>query len=61
MNELSLEKNEKITRLKFYAKERDDLLEPVQDVVRYLKLDNKAIQLQNKLFQKNMFVYFTSY
>lgn len=61
MNELSLEKNEKITRLKFYAKERDDLLEPVQDVVRYLKLDNKAIQLQNKLFQKNMFVYFTFY
>lgn len=57
MKELSLEKNEKITRLKFVAKEREELIEPVESVIRVLKLENQATKLDSKRFQKEMYVY----
>jgi len=53
-----LEKNEKITRLKFVAKEREELLEPVEAVINYLKLENRITRLSNKKYQKDRFVYF---
>lgn len=56
MKELSLEKNEKITRLKFVAKEREELIEPVESVIRVLKLENQATKLDSKRFQKEMYV-----
>lgn len=49
-----MEKNEKITRLKFVAKERDELIEPVEAVIRYLKLENQAAKLRSKMYQKEM-------
>jgi len=53
-----LEKNEKITRLKFVAKEREELIEPVEAIINYLKLDNRITRLSNKKYQKDRFVYF---
>lgn len=52
-----MEKNEKITRLKFYAKEREELIEPVKDVIRFLKLCNQRILWDNKYQQKILFVF----
>jgi len=52
-----LEKNEKITRLKFVAKEREELIEPVEAVINYLKLENRITRLNNKKYQKDRFVY----
>lgn len=57
MKDISLEKNEKITRLKFFAKEREELIEPVKDVVRFLKLENQRILWDNKYLQKVLFVF----
>lgn len=53
-----MEKNEKITRLKFVAKEREELIEPVEAVINYLKLENRITRLSNKKYQKDRFVYF---
>jgi len=55
VSDISLEKNEKITRLKFFAKEREELIEPVEDVIRFLKLDNQRILWENKHLQKIIF------
>uniref|UniRef100_A0A2S2P266 Structural maintenance of chromosomes protein n=1 Tax=Schizaphis graminum TaxID=13262 RepID=A0A2S2P266_SCHGA len=55
VKELSLEKNEKITRLKFVAKEREELIEPVEAVINYLKLENRITRLSNKKYQKDRF------
>ncbi|XP_050539980.1 structural maintenance of chromosomes protein 4 isoform X2 [Daktulosphaira vitifoliae] len=54
MQVLGEEKNEKISRLKFIAKERDELIEPVEAAIRHLKLENQLTQLENKKFQKQM-------
>ena len=51
-----MEKNEKITRLKFVAKEREELIEPVEAVIYYLKLENRITRLSNKKHQKDRFV-----
>lgn len=53
-----MEKNEKITRLKFVAKEREELIEPVEAVINHLKLENRITRLSNKKYQKDRFVYF---
>lgn len=55
VKDLSLEKNEKITRLKFVAKEREELIEPVEAVINYLKLENRITRLNNKKYQKDRF------
>ncbi|XP_025198777.1 structural maintenance of chromosomes protein 4 [Melanaphis sacchari] len=55
VKDLSLEKNEKITRLKFVAKEREELIEPVEAVISYLKLENRITRLSNKKYQKDKF------
>lgn len=53
-----MEKNEKITRLKFVAKEREELIEPVETAINHLKLENRITRLSNKKYQKDRFVYF---
>lgn len=58
---LATEKNEKMTRLKFIAKERDELLEPAMAVIDYLKLENRCSVLSNKQNQIFMFVYLNIY
>ncbi|XP_022172388.1 structural maintenance of chromosomes protein 4 [Myzus persicae] len=57
VKDLSLEKNEKITRLKFVAKEREELIEPVEAVINYLKIENRITRISNKIYQKNRFDY----
>jgi hypothetical protein len=54
VKELSAEKTEKITRLKFVAKEREELLEPVENCIRFLKLENRKTWLMNKTYQFEM-------
>ncbi|KAE9542882.1 hypothetical protein AGLY_002793 [Aphis glycines] len=55
VKDLSLEKNEKITRLKFVAKEREELIEPVEAIIKFLKLENRLTRLSNKKYQKDRF------
>ncbi|XP_025424025.1 structural maintenance of chromosomes protein 4 isoform X2 [Sipha flava] len=55
VKELSAEKTEKITRLKFVAKEREELLEPVENCIRFLKLENRKTWLMNKTYQFEMY------
>ncbi|KAL4119341.1 hypothetical protein QTP88_012159 [Uroleucon formosanum] len=55
VKDLSLEKNEKITRLKFVAKEREELIEPVETAINHLKLENRITRLSNKKYQKDRF------
>lgn len=58
---LAAEKTEKMTRLKFIAKERDELIEPAEAVINYLKLENRYSWLFNKNNQILMFVYLNTY
>lgn len=51
------EKNEKMTRLKFIAKERDELVDPATAVINYMKMENKCSLIYNKQKQILMFVY----
>lgn len=50
-----------MTRLKFIAKERDELVEPAMAVIDYLKLENRCSKLFNKQNQILMFVYLNTY
>lgn len=61
MKDLSLEKNEKITRLKFVAKEREELIEPAEGVIRILKSENQKTRTTNKNLQKYMCVHYNYY
>lgn len=54
VKDLSLEKNEKITRLKFVAKEREELIEPAETVVRSLKMQNLIALVENKILQQDI-------
>lgn len=54
---LAEEKSEKMTRLKFIAKERDELIKPAMAVVNYLRMENLCTLLFNKQNQILMFVY----
>lgn len=56
IKDLSLEKNEKVTRMKFVGKEREELIEPAEATIRVLKLQNKIAHLHNKDYQRSMFV-----
>ena len=44
--------------MKFVAKEREELIEPVEAVINYLKLENRITRLSNKKYQKDGFVWF---
>lgn len=61
MKELSLEKNEKVTRMKYVLKERDELEDPAKDVIKYIRMENIAIRMTNSKLQKEMFVYFNNF
>lgn len=45
-----------MTRLKFIAKEREELIEPAMAVVNFLKVENKFTWMTNKKQQLTMFV-----
>lgn len=54
---ISLEKSEKMTRMKFVAKDREELVELAFSAVRFLKLENHYIRYINKKTQFTLFVY----
>lgn len=50
VEELSEKVSEKLNRMRIVEREREELREPMQEAVDYLKLENTITKLQNKLY-----------
>ncbi|ENN71991.1 hypothetical protein YQE_11282, partial [Dendroctonus ponderosae] len=51
---LSEKTTEKLNRLKLVQKEMDELKEPMEEAVKFLKTENTIVRTKNLIFQKNL-------